>query len=109
MDEDREKGTMSPATRSSPFNMLLVILVAVSLVVNIATLGTIAYLTSYTVDKVGGFEDKLETAFLFGDPDTSWADVINKQLRTDYRSLFDQASRGLNRISSGLEGSSNEH
>lgn len=81
-------------------------MVGMSLLVNLVSLAVISYLTAYTVDKVGGFETSMD-AFLLGGSDTSWADVVNKQLRTDYTSLFREVSPGLTRLATALQNSQN--
>uniref|UniRef100_A0A7S0QN45 Uncharacterized protein n=1 Tax=Pyramimonas obovata TaxID=1411642 RepID=A0A7S0QN45_9CHLO len=110
MDKDMEDSRpRSGGKAGNMLNIVVVILVVVSLVVNLVSLATIAYLTSYTVDKVGGFEDDLKNTFLMGNPETSWADVVNKQLRTNYYDLFLEAASTLDRVSTALESSPTEY
>eukprot|EP00242_Pyramimonas_sp_CCMP2087_P002417 CAMPEP_0198226910 /NCGR_PEP_ID=MMETSP1445-20131203/107065_1 /TAXON_ID=36898 /ORGANISM="Pyramimonas sp., Strain CCMP2087" /LENGTH=111 /DNA_ID=CAMNT_0043906827 /DNA_START=27 /DNA_END=358 /DNA_ORIENTATION=+ len=96
-DDAKAHGVTTHRSQSSPMNILLIVMVVMSLLVNLISLAVIAYLTAYTVDKVGGFETSMDV-FLPGGSDTSWADVVNKQLRTDYTSLFREVSPGLTRL-----------
>lgn len=108
MDKEAQhhyKEEREDSTPRSGGNILVVVLVVLSLVINLVSLATIAYLTSYTVDKVGGFEDDLKNTFIMGNAETSWADVVNKQLRTDYVDLFFEAASTLDRVSTALESS----
>lgn len=70
---------------------------------NVALLGLVAYIYS-------DMQNKYDTAFfIFGEPNSSIADMLNDKLRMNYRPVFEALSNALEKVADALESSRTEN